>query len=236
MLSPWKKLLGWPHSVEIITLWYGWYQKSYLVDTCNIEKDLCGHSAFLLHIVDGLTCLASPKFTLILLIFHPEALRLESLSVEKDEVALPVLLGPIAQRRDHHVAVRQAVGGVRGAHAQGVHLPRLDDLRIKRGLKKQKKKHLPWLADLRGKRVKAEVEFKSSHLVQLWVERVRFDVDHIDPVRTKGRNDQPKINLAPTEFETWLFVFSGCWLWSPKRITCSWIWRGRRSSCYRRSI
>ena len=100
-------------------------------DTCNIEKDLGGHSEFLLHIVDGLKCLASsPKFTLILLIFHPEALRLESLSVEKDEVALPVLLGPIAQRRDHHVAVREAVGGVWGAHAQRVHLPRLDDLRI----------------------------------------------------------------------------------------------------------
>ena len=53
---------------------------------------------------------------------------------------------------------------------------------------------------------KTEVKFKSRHLVQLWVERVRFDVDHIDPVRTKGRNDQPKINLAPTEFETWYLV------------------------------
>ena len=98
-------------------------------DKCKIERDLGGHSEFLLHIIDGFTCLASPKFTLILFILHPEALRLESLSVEKDEVALPVLLGPIAQRRDHHVAVRQAVGGVRGAHAQRVHLPRLDDLR-----------------------------------------------------------------------------------------------------------
>ena len=111
--------------------------------TFNIEKDLGGHPVILLHIIDGLKCLASPKFTLILLVLHPKALGLESLPVKKDEVALPVLLGPIAQRRDHHVAVRQAVGGVRGAHAQGVHLPRLDDLRIKRGLKKQKKKHLP---------------------------------------------------------------------------------------------
>ena len=112
-------------------------------DKCKIERDLGGHSEFLLHIIDGFTCLASPKFTLILFILHPEALRLESLSVEKDEVALPVLLGPIAQRRDHHVAVRQAVRGVRGAHAQGVHLPRLDDLRIKRVKKKQKKKASP---------------------------------------------------------------------------------------------
>ena len=100
--------------------------------TFNIKKDLGGHPVILLHIIDGLKCLASPKFTLILLVLHPEALRLESLSVKKDEVALPVLLGPIAQRRDHHVAVRKAVGGVRGAYAQGVHLPRLDDLRIKR--------------------------------------------------------------------------------------------------------
>ena len=101
-------------------------------DTCSIQKDLGGHSEFLLQIIGGLTCLSSPKFTLILLILHPEALGLESLSVKKDEVALPVLPGPIAQRRDHHVAVREAVGGVRGAHAQRVHLPRLDDLGMKR--------------------------------------------------------------------------------------------------------
>ena len=112
-------------------------------DKCKIERDLGGHSEFLLHIIDGFTCLASPKFTLILFILHPEALRLESLPVKKDEVALPVLLGPIAQRRDHHVAVRQAVRGVRGAHAQGVHLPRLDDLRMKRGWEKKTKKTSP---------------------------------------------------------------------------------------------
>ena len=69
-----------------------------------------------------------PKFSLVLLILDPEAFRLESLAVEEDEVALPILLGPVAQGGDHDVAICQAVGGVRGAHSKSVHLPRLDDL------------------------------------------------------------------------------------------------------------
>ena len=69
-----------------------------------------------------------PKFSLVLLILDPEAFRLESLAVEEDEVALPILLGPVAQGGDHDVAICQAVGGVRGAHSKSVHLPRLNEL------------------------------------------------------------------------------------------------------------
>ena len=70
----------------------------------------------------------SPKFTLVLLILDPETFGLESLAVEEDEVALPILLGPVAQGGDHDIAICQAVSGVRGAHSKSVHLPRLDDL------------------------------------------------------------------------------------------------------------
>ena len=71
---------------------------------------------------------ASPKFTLVLLILNPEAFGLEGLAIEEDEVALAILLGPVAQRGDHDVAIREAVGGVRGPHSKSVHLPRFDDL------------------------------------------------------------------------------------------------------------
>ena len=70
----------------------------------------------------------SPKLPLILLILNPETFGLESLAIEEDEVALPILLGPVAEGGDHDVAICQAVGGVRGAHSKSMHLPRLDDL------------------------------------------------------------------------------------------------------------
>ena len=70
----------------------------------------------------------SPKFTLVLLILNPETFGFESLAVEEDEVALSILLGPVAQGRDHDISICQAVSGVWGAHSQSMHLPRLDDL------------------------------------------------------------------------------------------------------------
>merc|ERR1719510_2379868 len=68
------------------------------------------------------------KLRLVLLAGGPRRHRLESLPVQQDEAALPVLAGAVSQGGDHHVAVRQTVGGVRGAHTEGVHLPGLNDL------------------------------------------------------------------------------------------------------------
>ena len=51
----------------------------------------------------------SPKLPLILLILNPETFGLESLAIEEDEVALSILLGPVAQGRDHDIAICQAV-------------------------------------------------------------------------------------------------------------------------------
>ena len=190
MLSPWKKLLGWPHSVEIITLWYGWYQKSYLTVAklclfCKFHEEAARSNKMLwtkmLRLKRG-----SPKFTLVLLILNPEALWLEGLAIKEDEVALPVLLGPVAQRRDHDVAISEAVGGVRGPHSECVHLPRLDDLGYR------------WVISWRmnecerriGKESKVK-EWKQAHLVQLGVEGVRLHVHNVHSVRSQGRNNQP---------------------------------------------
>ena len=75
------------------------------------------------------TMIFSPEFSLVLLILDPEAFWLESFPIKENEVALPVLLRPVAQGGDHDVAIRETVGGVGGAHSKGVHLPRLNDLR-----------------------------------------------------------------------------------------------------------
>merc|ERR1719397_1074702 len=66
-----------------------------------------------IHVVVWLVPEVIPKFTLVLLILNPEAFGLEGLAIEEDEDAL---------------AIREAVGGVRGPHSKSVHLPRLDDL------------------------------------------------------------------------------------------------------------
>ena len=64
----------------------------------------------------------------VLLAGGPRPHRLEGLPVQQDEAALAVLARSVSQGGDHHVPVRQAVGGVGGAHTEGVHLPGLDDL------------------------------------------------------------------------------------------------------------
>ena len=69
-----------------------------------------------------------PKFPLVLLIFNPKTLGLESLAIKEDEVALAVLLGPVAQCGDHDIAISQTVSGVGCAHSLGMELPWLDDL------------------------------------------------------------------------------------------------------------
>ena len=124
--------------------------------------------------VRNVKCL-SPKFPLVLLILNPETFGLESHAIEEDEVALPVLLGSVAEGGDHDIAICQAVSGVRGSHSQSVHLPRLDDLGTD---------ELPLGV---GEWTRKE----KSHLVQLWVEGVGLDVDNVDSVRPEGRNDQP---------------------------------------------
>lgn len=127
----------------------------------------------------------SPKFTLVLLILNPEAFGLEGLAIEEDEVALAVLLGPVAQRGDHDVAVREAVGGVRGPHSQCVHLPRLDDLGYRRVIS--------WRMNVckkEGKESKVK-EWQQTHLVQLGVEGIRLHVHNVHSVWSQGRNNQP---------------------------------------------
>merc|ERR550519_3151501 len=68
------------------------------------------------HIVVGLVPEIIPEFSLVLLILDPEAFWLESFPIKENEVALPVLLRPVAQGGDHDVAIRETVGGVGGAH------------------------------------------------------------------------------------------------------------------------
>ena len=68
------------------------------------------------------------KLPLVLLASRPGPHRLEGLPVQKDEAALAVLARSVPKGGDHHVPVGQTVGGVGGAHTEGVHLPGLDDL------------------------------------------------------------------------------------------------------------
>ena len=131
------------------------------------------------------TIIFSPEFSLVLLILDPEAFWLESFPIKENEVALPVLLRPVAQGGDHDVAIRETVGGVGGAHSKGVHLPRLNDLREFWSTLGE------WTGGISCKKAKTVKEWQSSHLVQLWVERVWLDVNNVDSVRSQGRNDEP---------------------------------------------
>ena len=131
------------------------------------------------------TIIFSPEFSLVLLILDPEAFWLESFPIKENEVALPVLLRPVAQGGDHDVAIRETVGGVGGAHSKGVHLPRLNDLREFWSTLGE------WMDGISCKKAKTAKEWQSSHLVQLWVERVWLDVNNVDSVRSQGRNDEP---------------------------------------------